>query len=156
MVVRSARILGGLLVGALFAVGLSGCLLVPLVDGVKKIGVTKSDRMALLPEQVENFNQAMYWGRSDQALTYAVPESRTELVKSMREAAKYQERIVETKVDHIEFNDDGFEATVDVTVKAFRVPVYVVNDSSKQQRWVFSLTEGWQLAGIDEEKKDAA
>lgn len=141
---------------AFLAAALSGCLLVPVIDGVKKIGVTKSDRMALLPERLEQFNQAMYWGRSDDALAYAVPESRPELVKSMREAAKFQERIVETRVDHIEFNDDGTAATVEVTVKAFRVPVYVVNDSPKQQRWEFSLADGWQLVGIDEEKKDAA
>ena len=140
----------------LVVVGLSGCLLVPIVDGVKQIGVTKSDRMALLPEQVARFNNAMYWGRSQDALTFALPESRAELTKAMKESSKYQERIVETKVDHIEFDDEGTNATVEVTVRAFRVPIYVVNDSAKQQRWVFSLTDGWKLAGIDEGKKDEA
>jgi hypothetical protein len=98
----------------------------------------------------------MYWGRSQDALTFALPESRAELTRAMKEASKYQERIVETKVDNIEFDDDGTHATVEVTVRAFRVPVYVVNDSAKQQRWVFSLTNGWQLAGIDNGKKDEA
>jgi hypothetical protein len=130
--------------------------LVPIVDGVKKIGVTKSDRMALLPDRVATFNHAMYWGRSQDALTFALPESRSDLSKAMKEAAKYQERIVETKVDNIEFDEDGTNATVEVTVRAFRVPVYVVNDTAKRQRWVFSLTNGWQLAGIDEGAADDA
>lgn len=146
------------IVCGLVLVGLSGCILVPIVDGVKKIGVTKSDRMALLPERVASFNHAMYWGRSEDALAFTLPESRPEIVKSMKEAAKFQERIVETKVDFIDFDEDGTSATVDVTVKAFRVPVYVVSDTAKRQRWVFSLTDGWQLAGIDSdgEQRDGA
>jgi hypothetical protein len=151
-----AALIRRILLGGVLLLGLSGCLLVPIVDGVKKIGVTKSDRMALLPDRVQSFNHAMYWGRSEDALAFALPESRPELMKSMKEAAKYQERIVETKVDFIDFDEDGTSATVDVTVKAFRVPVYVVNDTARRQRWVFSLTDGWQLAGIDGEIKDAA
>lgn len=151
-----SQIVKRVFVGGFLLLGLGGCLLVPIVDGVKQIGVTKADRMALLPDRVASFNNAMYWGRSQDALTFALPESRADLTRAMKEASKYQERIVETKVDHIEFDDEGTHATVEVTVRAFRVPVYVVNDSAKQQRWVFSLTNGWQLAGIDNGSKDDA
>ncbi len=149
-------VVGRLVVCALVIAFLSGCVLVPIVDGVKQIGVTKSDRMALLSERVQRFNHALYWGRSDDALAYAVPENRAQIAQVLKASNKHQERIVETKVDHIEFSEDGTTATVEVTVKAFRVPVYVVNDTAREQRWVFSFAHGWQIAGIDEGSKDAA
>lgn len=135
---------------------LGGCILVPLVDGVKQVGVTKSDRMALLSERVQRFNHALYWGRSDDALAFAVPERRAELSQALRAAAKNQERIVETKVDYIDFSEDATAATVDVTVRAFRVPVYVVSDTARRQRWVFSFADGWRITALDEGGEDAA
>lgn len=130
----------------LITTNLSGCMLAPAIESFKKIGVTAGDRAALLPQHVKRFNDAVYWGRPDQAISFMTPECRKELAKVYNQR-KRNERLTESAVEGVEINDESREATVDVLVRYLdlKAGTNVVNERRVKQEWVFSVSTGWQL-----------
>ena len=123
---------------------LNGCFLAPAIDSFKKLGVTSSDREALFPEHMKRFNEALYWGYPQEALKYVVAESRAQVSEQLKDTGE-SERTVETKIRSVDFAKDSYEAKVEVDVRYFKVPVYVVNTRHEKQDWVFSTSDGWKL-----------
>jgi hypothetical protein len=126
------------------ACSLSGCILVPFIDAFKKTGATEGDRMALLAPEVQRFTEAIGWGKKTEALGFVLDESRKEISTQLKKIGS-EERIVDSKVDEVEWANDAFDAHVAVKVQYFMVPYYVVKTRTEQQHWVFSLTSGWKL-----------
>lgn len=126
------------------ASSLSGCILVPFIDAFKKTGATEGDRMALLAPEVQRFTEAIGWGKKTEALGFVLDESRKEISTQLKKIGS-EERIVDSKVDEVEWANDAFDAHVAVKVQYFMVPYYVVKTRTEQQHWVFSLTGGWKL-----------
>lgn len=135
-----------MIVGAL---ALNGCFLAPAIDSFNKLGVTESDRQALLAERLKNFSDALYWGQPGEALAFVAAQSRAELEPELRRIQK-QEKIVESKIEGVGFSESGYKAKVDVVVRYFRVPFYVVNERAETQNWEFGLSGGWQLVSREQ------
>ena len=123
---------------------LAGCFLAPTLDSLSKTGLTPRDRRALLPERIKLFQDSLYWGSADDALAVVLPESREALRSELRGLQK-KERLVDSKVDGIDFSDQAFEATVEITMRSYRIPVYVVESRTERQSWTFSIASGWML-----------
>ncbi len=130
----------------LVTLSLSGCMLAPAIESFKKIGVTSNDRAALLPQHVKKFNDAVYWGRPDQAIGFMTPDCRKEL-GALYNQRKRNERLTDSSVESVNLNDDSREATVDILVRFLdlKAGTNVVNERRVQQDWVFSVSTGWQL-----------
>lgn len=129
--------------------GLSGCIFAPTIDSIRRAGVTESSRMGLLPEQVKNYGESLYWGQPMQALGQVKDESRSVVADHLRKRAG-KERVVEAKVQEVEFQDNAFKAKVALEISAFEVPFYIVNKRIENQTWEFSMTTGWQLAAVED------
>ena len=127
---------------------LSGCILAPAIESFKRAGVTEGDRQRILSENVEKFDQARFWGQSQKALAYCTPEGQPILAKILRKS-KSEEKIVDTSIDNIEFLDSSYKAVVDVKVRSYKIPVYVVGDRIERQTWVFSMSDGWRLENVE-------
>ena len=127
---------------------LSGCFLAPAIDSFNQLGVTESDRVKLLPQQIKRFQDALYWSSPQEALTYAAAENRTEISQQLRNK-KAEERIVESKIENVDFKDNAYSANVEVSVRYFVVPYYIVSRRLEDQGWRFSLTDGWKLVSLD-------
>jgi hypothetical protein len=125
-------------------VSLSGCVLVPFLQAFKEAGATEEDRMALLEQDLRRFNSAVVWGNRAEAMSFVAADSRSK-VQSTLKARDEDERIVDSKVDAVEWGEGAREATVSLKVKFYKVPVYVVNTRSEQQRWSFSHADGWKI-----------
>ena len=123
---------------------LEGCVLVPFLQAFKEAGATESDRMTLLAEQVKKFNAAVVWGNRSEAASFVDSEARERIAPQFKEA-KEDERIVDSKVDNVEWGEGAREATVSVKTKFYRIPVYVVNTRVEEQRWRFTHSDGWRL-----------
>ena len=126
---------------------LSGCILAPAIDSVKRAGITKNDRIKLLSEQIKYFHEALYWGNPDEALSFATDEDRTSLREVVSDMSG-NERTVESKVYSTEVSDNGYDAVVRVKVKAYKVPFYVVNERIDEQVWTFEVGSGWKLKSL--------
>jgi hypothetical protein len=124
----------------------SGCLLVPFIEAFRQTGATEADRMTLLPPQVKKFTDAVGWGNRTEATSVVVPEYRKEISNQLKKLGE-EERIVESKVEDVEWSDSAFAAKVSVKVKFFLVPYYVVKSRVEEQQWVFSMAGGWKLKG---------
>jgi hypothetical protein len=48
----------------------------------------------------------------------------------------------------VTFGDGSWTADVDVVIKSYQAPYYVVNEHTERQTWKFSLSDGWRLAAI--------
>lgn len=100
--------------------------------------------MALLQPQAKKFSDAMMMGNKSLALAVVKPENRPTVVKQLRDKNE-EERVVEAKVDDVQFQEDAWKATVTLKVKYYKVPFYIVESRYEEQQWEFSLSDGWQL-----------
>ena len=131
----------GVAIGA--STALSGCVLVPFIQAFKEVGATEGDRMALLDKEIKGFNAAIVWGNHQEAAGYVAAESQLKLSSQFKDTSE-EERIVDTKVTNVVWADGAREATVQVKTKFYRVPVYVVNTRTEEQRWTWSVGS-WKL-----------
>lgn len=123
---------------------LQGCFLAPTIDSVRRAGVTPASRRGLLPENIKKFHDALYWGTPTEIMRY-VDEKGREVISKQVSDMQDKERVVESKVKNIEFDDDAYEAEVNVNVRSFKVGYYVVTDRIEKQTWAFSLSDGWKI-----------
>ena len=126
----------------------SGCFLAPTIDSFKKVGFSEEDRKALLPNAVKTFSDARHWGEPGEAMRMAAEKNR-EQIKNLIRKEKKEQKIVEGKVDFVDFSENGTKAEVDVMVRYYKVPYFVVTDRMEKQIWEFSLTDGWQIVSIE-------
>lgn len=130
----------------------SGCVaLAPVMQTYSQIGVSEGDRMRLLDTSLSEFSNAVYWGNANKALTFASDQAKEDLKNHIRQASK-QEKVVETEVEFVDYDDDVYAAEVDVLVKYYKVPQYVVKERRERQFWQFSVASGWEYHG----RKDVA
>jgi hypothetical protein len=122
----------------------AGCVLVPFLQAFKEAGATEEDRMALLSDEVRKFNAAVVLGDKMQAGTYVDPEARARISPQFK-STDDEERIVDSKIDNVEWGEGAREATVSVKTKFYKIPVYVVNTRVEEQRWKFTHSNGWKL-----------
>ena len=124
---------------------LSSCFFVPFIQSFKDIGATKADRMALLETRMKDFQSVWKDGKSMRILPFVERESWGNFKTHLR-ANRGKETIFEADVDFIDFDEDGYQAEVEVIVKYYRVPYYVVDERVEREIWNFSLKNGWQIS----------
>jgi hypothetical protein len=128
---------------------MSSCILVPFVDSFKQAGLTPSDRRALLGKNVKSFHDAMHWGNINEAIHYADTESTDKITDYLQENAGDEEKIVESKVKSTKFDDGAYTATIEVKTKAYKIPVYVVQERVEREVWKWSMVGEWRLTDIE-------
>lgn len=126
------------------ALGTSGCVLVPFIQAFKDVGVTEGDRMALLNERVKKFNAAVVWGNRAEAVSYVADASQLKLSPQFKDSSE-EERVFDSKVSNVTWEDSARAATVEVKTKFYKIPVYVVTTRVEEQKWEFEAGDGWKL-----------
>jgi hypothetical protein len=136
------------------AIYITSCAMaVPFIQAFKSMGITPADRKAKFEPVFKKFTQALYWGNAQEALSYASDDAKPALLEVARRIASGKERITETKMLLADFSEYGSEVTVNVMIKSYRVPVYVVVERQESQKWEYSTTDSWQLIDIKEVKE---
>lgn len=130
---------------------LSGCLLVPVVEGVSQVGVTKNDRQALLADKVKEANEAIYWGDRGRLLSL-VREDSAEEIRRFVDNRPQDLRYVERKVVAMDLSKDGYKADVRLKVKSFTPSTLVITERLESQRWEFGFSKGWQMVSFSNEE----
>ena len=131
------------------ALSLQGCVLIPFVQAFKETGATEGDRKALLEPEARKFADAMVLGNKSLAATVVMPESWPSISKQIR-SRNEEERVVETKLDDVQYSDEARKATVTVKVRYFQVPFYIVKLRIEEQHWEFTMGDGWKLRDFAE------
>lgn len=102
------------------------------------------ERRGELSKRVSKYHQAMYWGDVDSASAYLSPETRREIRNSLLDR-KEKEHLVKTEVDAVDIHETGDSATVDMKIKYYLIPNYVVKTRREKQVWQFE-SGAWFLA----------
>ncbi len=108
----------------------------------------------MLPKTVSDFQDLLYWNKFQLASGMIKEDVRSKQIKELVKQYKGY-RLVETKTDYLDFDEDGSRATVTITTKRFKVPFYVVEDYTEDQQWEFSISDGWKFVSATPTPKDS-
>lgn len=124
----------------------SSCALIAgTADSVRRVGLTEGSRKSLFPPAVSRFNEALGWGDISSVLAMVTDEYKSE-IRDQLLRDKDKVKVIESIVDLTEFENSAYEATVYISMKAYRVPYYVAEPFKQKQYWVFSMSDGWKLS----------
>jgi hypothetical protein len=133
----------------------SGCeLMVPFFNMYHESGVSEADRKLLLKPQVKAFVDALRTNDIDKALMCIDdehPEVREALLQDLKRARR-KEVVVSSETELVLFSDTSHKAAVEVLVKYYEIPYYIVNEREEKQDWVFTLHNKWKLVSLRIEK----
>ena len=123
----------------------TGCPLVPFIDSFKKMGATEVDRKNMLKKTVDSFHNKVLAGEFMHISDFILPESKDEVILGLRKNRK-TEKIVETNIDLIDFDEDAKNAEVEVIVRYYKIPYFIVLDRIEKQEWTFvGVRSHWKL-----------
>ena len=54
-------------------------------------------------------------------------------------------RLVDARIERIDFSSDAYKAGVEVQIRYYEVPFYVVRSRHETEQWAFSLSDGWKV-----------
>lgn len=111
------------------------------------MGASEDDRKALLGPQVKKFGEALYWGKGE-AILFVDPAASADIKKTLT-TQREDMRVVETKMRSVDFEDGARTAKVELLVKYYRIPFYIVTDSLEKQVWKFEVGGTWRLLKRD-------
>jgi hypothetical protein len=128
----------------LLALGFQGCFIVPIINGVKDMGVTEGDRARLFNKAVSDFHDYQRMQLLTEMASLVEPDWRQNFMNIFRQR-RHNEKIVDFSIDLVEFSEGVTRANVEVAVRYFEFSRYVVETRIEQQTWVFSTSSGWRL-----------
>lgn len=123
---------------------LQGCIAVPFINAYKEAGFTAEDRKAKLPKQVRLFGNNLGMSSSMQMAQFIAPDKRREVMTKLDQPDR---KIVDVKVNFVDFNEDGTDASVDLAVRGYQVPFYIVKTTVEHTKWKYD--GDWLLYEID-------
>ncbi|RMD85196.1 MAG: hypothetical protein D6808_05765 [Candidatus Dadabacteria bacterium] len=126
----------------------SGCAAIaPSVIAVKEAGFTESGRKEAFNKSIRGFYSALFWQNIAQALDYVDENNRDSMFKWIR-SFKRPNRIVDTKIESLTFDEGAFSAEVEVSRKIMNDDTRVVKTVVQKEIWVFSRMQGWKVKSV--------
>lgn len=126
----------------IFWLGLNACSSTTIVDTVFAGEQRKSE---LLQARLELFNRAVYWGAADEVMAYVEPEQRTKLFRQFKQS-RQKEKLVDLNVADVLFENNSNDAAVEMQIRYYEEPRYVVKTRSEKQKWTYHrFGGGWLL-----------
>lgn len=138
-----------LIIGALL---ISSCGIIRSLDDIV---TTSSGREGKLATTTRVFNELLFWNKVDDASAFVAPEFRRTFAREFAQKVG-KEKIVDQNVIGVEFYDNTNKADVEVVVRYFEIPSYVVNTRHEKQVWkYFRLGGGWNLSGFEDDSSNS-
>lgn len=104
-----------------------------------------NQRIAMHQNAVQVFHKGVSWGAPETVSKYVSPRIISTFAKKFPGYSD-KEKLVGIEVDEIAYEEDAKTAYVDVTIKYFRKPAYVVDTKKQSEKWEFrSMDGGWLL-----------
>ncbi len=142
----SRRLVGLCLISTLAV----GCSSQARLEDVVVFG--NSSLQSALQERLERFNRARYWGGLSETVAFVKPNYQRQFVEAERGNTDIQ-RMVRSDVTHVELSPDGKSADVQIEVRYFEKPTYLVRTRTEEQTWAYNrFGGGWLLTELN--KKD--
>ena len=132
---------------AAICVWLAGCSAIETAE--LAVGV-RDARARALNDAVGKFHHEMSLGSIPDAAELVSPEFRLEFPR--RFGMGDDSRFVDLTVEKVEFPEKSSDpATVDITVKMFKIPVYIVEKHRQREKWEFrNVSAGWVLVDVSD------
>lgn len=137
----------------LLACALSGCLGATL-STLEDLTAGQGKRISSLNQAVAKFHKAVYWDTGYEAAKFVAPEAQATFANKFRSSPDglYQdkEKLVDINIEGVEFDPEVNRARVEVLIKYFKVPQYVVQTRKQSEIWSYHRMDGgWLLSDPD-------
>lgn len=133
-----------LLIASCLIASMSGCSAFSS-DNLNDALATTAGKSNRLAERVEKFHQALYWGSPQEAVAFVQESTRREMVRTFIEE-KQKQKLVDISIDYITYENEGDTAIIDVRVRYYPIPAYVIVTRIDQETWSFDrFGGGWYL-----------
>jgi hypothetical protein len=126
------------------SVFLSGCIFAPILSSINESGVTEKGRQFSFNQSVKEFNSALFWQNYPKAQRFALTDSDLDIKSSLTGGDK-NARVVEVKVEDVNFIEDSYTAEVSLALRIQEYETMIVAPKSQKQTWVYSLEDGWKI-----------
>lgn len=143
-------------ISLLLALSLNGCI-VPIISGFRQMGLTANSREELLQNDLQVFHAGMQRNEMQTVLNYIGDDADAGLRDQVRDelrSAKRKEKMVEAGIDFVDYSDESRRATVEMRIKYYKIPYYVIKERLETEEWAWHTSDGWKLAS--REVKDVA
>lgn len=121
-----------------------GCILVPFFNAYNEAGLTPETRKGKFPKQLRLFTNNLAMSSSINLAKFIHPQNRREVMAKLNQPDR---KIVDVQVNYVDFNEDATEANVDLTIKGYKVPFYVVKETVQHSKWKYD--GDWLLYEMD-------
>lgn len=114
------------------------------------------ERSVMLSQRLDKFHRAVYWGSVNEVTEYVMPDKQLTFISDLKKQRKEQQ-FVDFEVSQVDFTDpEKNNADVEVKVRFFKVPTYVVETRREIQHWEFDRFDGgWKLRDVEPAADDA-
>ena len=135
------------------ALALTGCpIIVPFVDSYHESGHSSSSRQELLDQRLRIFFNVLSDRHNPNFTKYLNSENKREVLNSLR-AIRKDTNIVDAEIEFIDYDEKFRVAEVEILMKRYKTPYYIVNDVPVTMIWKFvGSSSGWRLSYIQENK----
>lgn len=124
------------------ACALTGC---SSLASVKHVVAYGDKQEGLLQERLVKFTKALYWGSLVEASGYVRRGARSKFYDDAREKQE-TEKLVDIKVGNVDFIDDSSSAEVELRIRYYKKPTYLVKSRTEKQVWKYHrFSGGWFL-----------
>ena len=114
-------------------------------DALEFAVATPAKKRSLLNERVAEFHRRIYWGDASAASQFVQADYRSDFYRKIKKIRR-NEHLVDIEVDDVQLDDDGNGADVDVIVRYYKTPHYVIKTRNEIERWSFNrFAGGWVL-----------
>ena len=135
----------------LLIVMVPGCAFIAApLDSLSKSGWSPESRKGLLEKEIVDFHTNMFWGSLPRALSFVADERKEDLKWQLTNKKKIG-RIIESKVEDVIFDEQGYEATATVAVRMHQHSTNTIESYTEIELWRYKSDKGWKLETISEE-----
>lgn len=124
----------------------TSCIFVPFVESVRDIGATPSHRMALMNETLKDFKQTLSWSDNNRLGKFIREDKFREIIDKFE--VDKDTKVIDAKIERVEYANDVYEADVELLMRRYSLNTLVVKEIELNQKWSFSLTDGWKLFDV--------
>lgn len=130
---------------------LSGCsLLSGTLNSFDRMTAGAKQRQEMLSTSLDKYHRAVYWGDLETAAAFVSDEVKNSFTRDMLQR-KQSEKLVEIKIEAVDYDIGGESALVRTTIRYFQIPQYVVQHRREQELWKFDrFGNGWLAFKVEE------
>ena len=128
---------------------MSGCLIVGPLQELSDVFASDRDKIVMFTDTVNAYRRAIHGRKIHNASAYVSDDALSDFM-ALHSNKRKKEKLVDYEIQDVQFADGNSEATVEVEVRYYKVPHFMIKTRVERERWEYHrLTGGWRLEAVN-------